>query len=124
MNRRDEKYLDEALQLARAGNRVGGARIGALLVVGNRVASMGQNMSKTHPLQKRYGKNPDAIYQHAEINCIVNFLRKFNVEELKKATLYVARAMGDNMDNVGLAKPCCGCATAISQYGIKRVVHS
>lgn len=124
MNRRDSKYLDEAIELARAGDRVGGARIGAVMVIGNRVVSMGQNMLKTHPLQKRYGKNPEAIYQHAEINCIVNFLRKNPANELEKATLYIGRVHGQEMESVGIAKPCSGCAHAIHQFGIKRVIHS
>lgn len=124
MNHRDAKYLDEALQLARAGDRVGGARIGAVLVIGNRVVSMGQNMNKTHPLQKRFGKNPEAIYQHAEINCIVNFLRKSSPEDLKKSTLYVGRVYGQDMEHIGLAKPCAGCSHAIEQFGIRKVVHT
>ncbi len=124
MNKRDSKYLDEAIQLARAGDRVGGARIGALLVVGNRVVSMGQNMLKSHPLQKRYGKNPEAIFQHAEINCIVNFLRKFSLDDLKKSTMYVGRVSGTHMHDVGLAKPCSGCAHAIHQFGIRKVIHT
>lgn len=124
MNARDQKFLDETIHLARAGDRVGGARLGAMLTIGNRVVAMGQNMYKSHPLQKRFGKNSDAIFQHAEINCIVNFLRNNDEEDLQKATLYVGRVMGDSMENVGTAKPCLGCMTAINHYGIKRVVHT
>lgn len=124
MNKRDKKYLNEAMQLARAGDRVGGARIGALLVIGNRVVAMGQNMLKSHPMQKRFGKNPEAIYQHAEINCLVNFLRSNDPKELTKATLYVGRVYGEDMEHVGLAKPCCGCSHAIEHFGIRKVVHS
>lgn len=124
MKFRDRKYLDEAIELARAGDRVGGARIGALLVIGNRVVSMGQNVYKTHPLQKRFGKNPEAIYQHAEMNCLINFLRRNDREELSRATLYIARVMGQDAEHIGLAKPCCGCEAAIHSYGIKKVVHT
>lgn len=124
MKFRDRRYLDETIELARAGDRVGGARIGAMLVIGNRVVAMGQNVYKTHPLQKRFGKNPEAIYQHAEMNCIINFLRKNDREELSRATLYVARVMGQDAEHVGLAKPCAGCNSAIHSYGIKKVVHT
>lgn len=124
MNSRDRKFLDEALLLARSGERVGGARLGALLVIGNRVVSMGQNMYKSHPMQKRFARRPDSIYQHAEINCLVNFLRINDQSDLAKATLYVARVMGDDMEHVGEAKPCPGCAKAIYHYGIKKVVHT
>ena len=124
MNQRDTKYIDEALQLARAGERVGGARLGALLVIGNRVVSMGQNMYKTHPLQKRFARRPDAIFQHAEINCLVNFLRNNDPEDLVNATLYVGRVFGEDMEHIGTAKPCTGCAAAIHHYGIKKVVHT
>lgn len=124
MNSRDKKYIDETLQLARAGARVGGARLGAMLVIGNRVVSMGQNLYKSHPLQKRFGKNEEAIYQHAEINCLINFLRNNSVSDLGKATLYVARVVGEDMDLVGEAKPCLGCMKAIDHYGIRKVVHT
>lgn len=124
MNGRDKKFIDEALQLARAGDRVGGARLGAMLVVGNRVVSMGQNLYKTHPMQKRFARRPDAIFQHAEINCLVNFLRNNDAEELQKATLYVGRVLGDDLELVGEAKPCPGCMKAINHYGIRKVVHT
>lgn len=124
MDSRDTKFLDEALHLARSGSRVGGARLGAILVIGNRVVSMGQNMYKTHPLQKRFGKNPEAIFQHAEINCLINFLRFNDENDLRRATLYVGRVSGEDLDVIGEAKPCPGCAKAIEHYGIKRVVHT
>lgn len=124
MNKRDIKYLDEALELARASERVGGARLGALLVINNRVVAMGQNQAKSHPLQKRFGKNDDAIYLHAEINSIVNFLRRNPMQDLSKATLYVARAMGCGGNEIGKAKPCRGCSQAIKAFGIKKVVHT
>lgn len=124
MKFRDRKFLDETILLARAGDRVGGARLGAMLVIGNRVVAMGQNMYKTHPLQKRFGKNADAIYQHAEINCIVNFLRNNSEDDLQRATMYIGRVMGDGMEHVGAAKPCPGCMSAIHHYGIKKVVHT
>ena len=124
MNSRDAKFLDEALQLARAGGRVGGARLGAVLVISNRVVSMGQNIYKSHPLQKRFARRPDAIFQHAEINCLVNFLRSNDQSELTKATLYVGRVFGEEMEFVGEAKPCPGCSKAIHHYGIKKVVHT
>lgn len=124
MNSRDRKYIDEAIQLARAGERVGGARLGAILVIGNRVMSMGQNLYKTHPMQKRFARRPDAIFQHAEINCLINFLRNNDAAELKKATLYVGRVFGEEMDQIGEAKPCPGCTKAINHYGIGKVVHT
>jgi tRNA(Arg) A34 adenosine deaminase TadA len=124
MNIRDQKFINETLHLARAGDRVGGARLGAILTIGNQVVSMGQNMYKTHPLQKKFARRPDAIFQHAEINCIINFLRNNDATALKRATLYVGRVFGNNMESIGTAKPCSGCAGAIEHYGIKRVVHT
>lgn len=124
MDSRDAKYMNEALQLARAGGGAGGARLGAVLVIGNRVVSMGQNIYKTHPLQKRFARRPDAIFQHAEINCLVNFLRFNNEADLGKATLYVGRVLGEELELIGEAKPCPGCAKAIRHYGIKKVVHT
>ena len=123
MNKRDRKHLDLAFKLAQAAEKVAGARLGALLVIGNRVVAMGHNQYRTHPLQKRWGKNSDAIYLHAEIAAIVNFLRSNSESDLQNATLYVARVLA-NSDTEGMAKPCPGCAAAIDSYGIKRVVYT
>lgn len=121
---RDKKWLDMAVKLAMAGDKVGGARIGAVLVINNRAVAMGQNINKSHPMQKRFARpgRPDSIYQHAEVNCVVNFLRNNSVDDLKRSTLYIGRVYGYNMESIGLAKPCKGCSHMINQMGIKRVV--
>lgn len=125
MNKRDKKWLDMAVKLAISGEKVGGARIGSVLVINNRPIAFGQNMNKTHPMQKRFGKNPEAIYMHSEINCLTNFLRFNSPDDLRAATLYVGRVSGHANDlRIGLAKPCAGCQKAIKKYGIKRVIYT
>lgn len=104
------------------------AKLAAVLVIRNDIISVGTNTHKTHPLQKKFSKNSDSIFLHAEINCIVNALKNIDESELKKATLYVyrvkkTRRFGQEWVD-GLAAPCSGCMGAIKHFGIKRVIYS
>lgn len=94
--------------------------------------------NKTHPLQDRYNRHPEARYLHSEIACIKNAVRIGVDEELfKRSTLYVCRQkieqtthLKNGRKNVtkkwtsGLACPCEGCASAISAFDIGSVIYS
>jgi deoxycytidylate deaminase len=104
-------------------------KLSAALVIKRDIISIGNNMMRSHPVQKQYGKNNQAIYLHAEINAICNALNHINKDALKKATLYVYRVKKNaKVSNTawvdGLACPCEGCTAAIHAFGINRVVHS
>lgn len=103
-------------------------KLSAALVIKREIISLGNNMMRTHPVQKQYGKNSEAIFLHAEINAICNALNHVDKDDLRKATLYVHRVkrpMNDNHRWVdGIACPCEGCKGAILAFGIDRVVHS
>jgi deoxycytidylate deaminase len=103
-------------------------KLAACLVINNEVISVGHNSDKSHPLQKRFAKNSDAIFKHAEVDCIINALRHLDKEDLKKSTLYVYRVKrkrkGDLSWVDGLAEPCLGCKRAIDHFGIKKVIYS
>ena len=125
--KRDTYYMDLAVAQALSAERVAGAKVGAVLVIKKRVISFGVNKRKTHPFQKAHAKNKDAIDLHAENDAIVNALRHFDVDELKRATLYVARVKKPTARSQftwGLAKPCSGCQKAIAAMGIKRVFYT
>jgi len=104
------------------------AKLAASLVIRNEVISVGYNSYKTHPLQKRFSKNIEAIFKHAEVDCIINALRHIDQEELSKATLYVYRVKKLTKDDIhwsdGFSKPCSGCSEAINHFKIKKVVFS
>lgn len=104
------------------------ARLGAVVVLGNKVVSVGFNQLKTSPIQKKYnryreGEFPPHIHNdtlHAEIDC----LNKGSYADIdwKNATLYVGRE--DKAGHSKLAKPCPACLQAIKERGIKRVYYT
>lgn len=126
MNSRDLKYMAFVRRLAINNNMR--MKLAACLVLRNEVISVGFNSDKSHPLQKRFSKNNDAIFKHAEVDCIIKALRIVEQEDLKDATLYVYRVKKTNKGDVnwvsGLAEPCSGCSKAIEHFGIKKTVFS
>jgi deoxycytidylate deaminase len=123
---RDTKYMAFVRRLAINNDMK--MKLAACLVLNNEVISVGYNSDKSHPLQKRFAKNSDAIFKHAEVDCIINALRHIDKEDMKKTTLYVFRVKrkrkGDHAWVDGMAEPCPGCKRAIEHFGIKRVVYS
>jgi tRNA(Arg) A34 adenosine deaminase TadA len=94
----------------------------------------GKNSKKSHPFQKRFGKHEDAIYLHAEIDVIKNFIEdnshgvsRGSITDLSNCTLYVLRIKQEGRDGPiipALAKPCSGCMGAVARFGIKNVYYS
>jgi tRNA(Arg) A34 adenosine deaminase TadA len=103
-------------------------KLAACLVIRNEIVSVGFNSDKSHPLQKRFSKNSEAIFKHAEVDCIIKALKIVDEEDLKDATLYVYRVKKLNKGDMnwvpGRAEPCPGCQKAIEHFGIKRTVFS
>ena len=126
MSNRDKKYMDFVRRLATSNNMK--MKLAACLVLRNEVISVGFNSDKSHPLQKRFAKNTDAIFKHAEVDCIIKALKIVDEDDLKNATLYVYRVKKQNKGDTGwvsgLAEPCPGCQKAIEHFGIKRTVFS
>jgi len=104
--------------MPRAGNQT----LASCIVKGTKIISFGQNQQKSHPLQSKFSKNPEAIYLHAEIDAIKNALKEIDSSLLEKSTLYVARTKKDGSE--GISKPCKGCRRAIEAFGISRVVYT
>ena len=96
--------------------------LAAAIVLRNKFVSFGYNRLKTDPFQARFGKNSDAIFLHAEIHAIKNALRRIDVEDFKRADLYVMRVMTGER-KWGMAKPCAGCMRAIAEFGIRGVFY-
>lgn len=83
------------------------------------VWGQGMNTRKSDPLAAKYGRHPDAIYPHAELNAIKTALWRYKGINLSEMTLYVARVKKDGTP--ALAKPCTGCQRAIMEFGIGNV---
>jgi len=126
---RDEKYMAFTRRMAiQNNNSQNRAKLAASLVIRNEIISVGYNSYKTHPLQKKFSKNIEAIFKHAEVDCIINALRHVDADDLSKATLYIHRVKKLTKDHLdwsdGYSEPCCGCKQAIDHFKIKRVVYS
>jgi tRNA(Arg) A34 adenosine deaminase TadA len=124
----DKSIMDNLFKLAEASPNDTRAQLAACVVYKKEIISYGFNRKKSHPFQAKFGINSDAIFLHAETDAIKNAIRKIGVDKMAKATLYVARVKkpyprAKTMVG-GLAKPCQGCAKAISTYAIRRVVWS
>lgn len=120
-NPKHAKFLDIALKIAEANDNFR-TKHAAIIVIRNRIISVGVNNLKSDPLQAKYGKNNHAIWIHAEIHAIKNALKVVRVDELKKSCMYVVRYRKDGV--TGLAKPCSGCERAIIAFGIKEVIYT
>lgn len=103
-------------------------KLAAAIVYRNRIISVGLNSMKSHPMAAKYGKNPEAVFLHAEIDSIKNALREIDIDYFSKCDLYVVRVKKPKPFSkqyiFGLAKPCCGCERAIISFGIKRVIYT
>jgi len=122
------KIIRTVENIAASAERFSSAKVGAVLAIRNEIISIGFNQKKTHPLQRRFSKNEDCIYLHAEIDAIKNALRLNDPELLSKCTLYVSRvkcvSTHDKTLILGIAKPCAGCMKAIRKYRIPEVIYS
>ena len=100
--------------------------IGAILVYKNRVISVGWNVRKENPLQKKYneyrGFNVDTAKNclHAEMMCIVK-AKKLDVD-WSKVSIFVYREFKNG--KLALAKPCPACMQAIKDIGIKNIYYT
>lgn len=129
INSRDEKFMAFTRRMAiQNSNSQSRAKLAASLVIRNEIISVGYNSYKTHPLQKRFSKNIEAIFKHAEVDCIVNALRHVDSIDLERSNLYVYRVKKLTKDHIdwsdGYSEPCSGCKQAINHFKIKKVVYS
>ena len=122
LTNRDYRFINLALKMAEDVEPWAGVRMSSVLAYRGEILSFGYNDNKTHPLQARFGKNRHAVFWHAETRCIANAIKRDHTELLSKSTMYIVRiTMGGRP---ALSRPCSGCAKAIQDYGIKRVVYS
>lgn len=104
------------------------ARIGAVVVDGNRIISTGCNSTKTSPVQDKYNKYrhfDDGAYcipkVHAEIAALSPLLNNNSIN-WSKTELYIYREHKDG--GISCAKPCEACSALIRDLGIKRIYYT
>jgi deoxycytidylate deaminase len=102
--------------------------VASCLVHRNKIVSYGINCMKSHPYQKKYGRNEDAIYFHAETSAIYTADKRMGFDKFQNSILYVCRIKYESTEKrsmiSGLAKPCSGCMRCIQHYGIKSVIYT
>ena len=94
-----DRFLDAAIEEARAGESEGGIPIGSVLVVDGRIVGRGHN---------RRMQRGSAVL-HAEMDCLENAGR-LRAADYRRATIY------------STLSPCDMCSGAILLYGIPRVI--
>lgn len=99
-------------------------KLGAVMMLGNKVLSVGYNITKTHPIQKQYnierGYDPNVKNNgqiHAEMMCLIN--TKYLDIDWSRVSLYIYREHKDH--TTAIAKPCPACEKAIRERGINQV---
>lgn len=123
----NQTIVEMLFETASNQESIAGAKIAAAIVLKKKVISIGVNQKKTHPFQKKFGKNDLALCIHAENDAIIKALRNNSMEDLKKSSMYIIRVKKQsNTDKVifGLAKPCVGCQRSLAAYNIKNVYYS
>lgn len=123
-----DKFFNLLEKVAIASEPAARQRMAALLVYKNEVIAVGYNKMKSHPFQRKYAKHEQAIYLHAEIDCIKNALRIVDESVIAKSTMYILRMKRPD-DNPrlfirGMSKPCCGCERALAQFDVKKVYYT
>lgn len=100
-------------------------KLGAVIILKNKIISKGYNKPKSHPLQKYYNNQfKEYVHQnsthgiHAELEAINKL--KYSNYDLKKAEIIIYRLGSDGEPS--MARPCAGCMEAIKLAGIP-VVH-
>jgi len=98
--------------------RVFRAKAAAAIFKRKRLLAVGYNKDKTHPLQGRFCKHPDALFLHAEIDAILK------CRDISKAhRIFVSRHTRSG--GFGSAKPCPICQDAINTMTpIKIIEHT
>lgn len=108
--------------LAQDSEPVAKQRVAAAVVYRKKIVGLGTNKKKSHPFQKEYSHNEDAIFFHAEVSAIHSATREVSTELFKKSDIYVIRLLKNG--KLGLAKPCSGCSRCIATFGIRNVYYS
>lgn len=121
----DTLILNKLFDLCEHRPYVSKSKMAAAIVFKKEIISIGFNRLKTHPLQKEYAKNEDAIFLHAEIDAIIQAKREITLDELSRSTLYITRRkQKDGLPVWGMAKPCKGCSKCIEDFNIQNVIYT
>lgn len=93
-------------------------KVGAAILKGRRIVSVGFNRTKTTPLIRRKLSNTSLVDKlHAEMSAILKART-----DLYGATIYVARTTA--FGTLSMSKPCHLCMAMIREAGIKNIYYT
>ena len=124
---KEKAIFNTLFKLGTSIEKAGNARIASVITLKKDIVSFGFNSIKSHPFQRKFGKNEESIYLHSEIDAIKNALKTISVKDFKYSSLYISRVKqnirgGDFV--CGLARPCVGCMKAIATFGINNIYYT
>ena len=127
MFKKDYNFFDIAKAASKSSD-YGSCKIGAVIVNKKEIVSLGCNIKKTHPIQKRLNTlryaDWDTIspklhhFLHAEINAIIHSDNR----DLSKMSIYVYRETQDG--HLAMSRPCKACMQALRNKGIKKIYYT
>ncbi len=112
---RHQKFARVALDLAREASYDVHYSLCALIVLKNRIRSIGYNQPKTHPM------SIDTKMQqiHAEMDALI---RCHDNVDITKAYMIVVRLRPSG--NPGMAKPCVVCQSILKKVGLRHIFYT
>lgn len=125
MTHREQRFFNIAKEISYLSNYKR-ARVGAVVVIGNRILSTACNSLKTRPLQYRYNvyrgfdNYENSIpREHAEIAALSPLIGK--MIDWNKVSIYVYRELKNGKK--GCSRPCAACSKLIKDLGIKNIYY-
>lgn len=98
-------------------------KMAAAIHINGRILSVGINQTKTHPLMMNDAYREHQVCMHAEVDAI----RQVRGQDLSGCTLSVVRVKRSKPNGPyveAMAKPCEGCMSVISSFGIEQVDYT
>lgn len=119
------KFIELAISIAELSTKY--PQVGCVITKKKKIISIGHNLTKSHPLQKRLTPlrfNDEFLdsckcEQHAEFSAINKVKNK---KMLEGCAIYIARI--DKEGNTKLAHPCPACYSLIIKYKIKKIIYT
>lgn len=112
------KHLNSAIRQAQRSEFR--QRLGAVIFKGSRILGAGYNRVGASQNRLKTTHWPDSI--HAEVDALLDALRRHPASELRGADILVIRLKKDGA--FGLALPCEHCYTTLVNTGIRRIYFS
>ena len=126
MNNRQKRFFNIAKEVSLLSDYKK-ARVGAVVVDGNRIISTGHNSNKTSTIQFKYDRyrelddtNNYLAKTHAEVSALGPLLK--DNYDCAHSSIYIYRELKDGKKSC--ARPCPACMKLIRDLGIKNIYYT